>query len=111
MAIWGLRSLMACLTQEIYYTDEIVIEAAVWGASFNIMLLILPIRPVWKLRVSWSKRIAISGIFAIASIACAFSFLRAYVTADQLSNLDNIDLLCFTTSRRTPQFDALSHQN
>ena len=56
----------------------------VWVASgwFNVgsdvTILLLPLRPIWRLQVPWTSKIRIAAIFGLGIFACAASATRAY---------------------------------
>ena len=55
-----------------------------WVASgwFNlgsdVTILLLPLRPIWRLQVPWTSKVRIAAIFGLGIFACAASAVRAY---------------------------------
>ncbi|KAL8941282.1 MAG: hypothetical protein Q9216_002343 [Gyalolechia sp. 2 TL-2023] len=52
-----------------------------WGITgtelaTNIIMLILPIPWLWKLRLAWSKKLAITGMFALGTFVCVSCIVR-----------------------------------
>ena len=59
-------------------------QRKVWVASgwFNLVsdvtILLVPLRPIWRLQVPWTSKIRIAAIFGLGIFACAASAARAY---------------------------------
>lgn len=58
-------------------------QSKIWAASgwFNLVsdvtILLLPIRPIWRLQVPWTSKIRIAAIFGLGILACVASAFRA----------------------------------
>lgn len=74
-----------CAQGKIYNVERCFItQAKIWAASgwFNVVsdvaILLLPLRPIWRLQVPWTSKIRIAAIFGLGLFACAASAGRAY---------------------------------
>ncbi|KAK5999206.1 Satratoxin biosynthesis SC1 cluster 4-like protein [Cladobotryum mycophilum] len=59
--------------------------AFIWGTSISSfiidwMILLIPIVPVWKLRITTTQKVLVGGSFAFGSVACIASTIRAVST-------------------------------
>lgn len=63
------------------------------GVVLDFVILAIPIRLVWKLRLPVKQRVVVSGLFAIGSLACIASVCKAAYTVKQsVSNKKTFDL-------------------
>ncbi|KAK0515863.1 hypothetical protein JMJ35_001897 [Cladonia borealis] len=44
----------------------------------DVTILLIPLRPIWRLQVPWTSKIRIAAIFGLGIFACAASAVRAY---------------------------------
>ncbi|KAL9004532.1 MAG: hypothetical protein Q9188_002658 [Gyalolechia gomerana] len=81
-----LAIIFSCYPVESYWNKAIVGHCVnehtlSWGITgtelaTNIIMLILPIPWLWKLRLAWSKKLALTGMFALGTFVCVSCIVR-----------------------------------
>ncbi|KZZ87553.1 hypothetical protein AAL_08359 [Moelleriella libera RCEF 2490] len=73
-----IRRLTSCTD---FYIDGTI---ALYGVSlaFDIIILILPLRPIWNLQISTKKKLSISAILLLGSCACIAAAYKLGIFAD-----------------------------
>ncbi|KAG0129570.1 hypothetical protein HOY82DRAFT_505565 [Tuber indicum] len=84
MRMWDLMAIIRaqCLQPKVADTMQInSTTMVVLSATFDIACLLVPVRLVWKLRMSARKKAVISSLFGVGILACVCGILRAYFMA------------------------------
>ncbi|PWW76526.1 hypothetical protein C7212DRAFT_279574 [Tuber magnatum] len=84
MRMWDLMAIMRAQCFQPKVVDSMQINSTsmvVLSASFDVACLLVPVRLVWKLRISTRKKVLISSLFGVGILACVCGILRAYFMA------------------------------
>lgn len=89
MRMWDLMAIIKAQCFQPKVVDSMQINSTsmvVLSASFDVACLLVPLRLVWKLRMSTRKKVVISSLFGVGILACICGILRAYFMARLLEN-------------------------
>ncbi|CUS15821.1 unnamed protein product [Tuber aestivum] len=84
MRMWDLMAVIRAQCLQPKVVDSMQINSTFMvalSASFDIACLLVPLRLVWKLRMSMRKKVVISSLFGVGILACVCGILRAYFMA------------------------------
>ncbi|RPB04209.1 hypothetical protein L873DRAFT_1825792 [Choiromyces venosus 120613-1] len=87
MRMWDLMAIIRAQCFNPKVADSMQINSTsmvVLSASFDIACLLVPVRLVWKLRMSTRRKVVISSLFGVGILACVCGILRAYFMAKLL---------------------------
>ncbi|KAI5803566.1 hypothetical protein DFH27DRAFT_52352 [Peziza echinospora] len=91
--MWDLMSMLQChVDRGQYVIGKLSIASAAFGTVLDFVVLVLPIRLVWRLRVPVMTRVGVSAVFAIGLLACIAALVRAGLVGRQFSDMYNVDL-------------------
>lgn len=92
--VWMLleRTPENCNSNEWYYQYTVSLYAA--SVAFDVILLTIPIIPVWNLQTSWQKRVGAIAMFSLGASSCVAAAYKLGVFVQQWGRIGDIDPRC-----------------